>query len=146
MSKGQLMKQIPAIKTVMTAFPYWIDMGATLLDAEKMMNEHDISHLPVKQEGKLMGIVSHRDIKQLRDTAGVNVELVKDVCVFELYTVDMEEPLDNVVAHMANYHIGSAIIMKGERLAGVFTVNDACHYLVDYLRYQFRTESGDDSA
>ena len=128
------MKQIPAIKTVMTAFPYWIDIDATLLDAEKMMNEHNIGHLPVKEEGKLMGIVSHHDIKQLRDTAGVNVELVKDVCVFELYTVDMEEPLDNVVAHMANNHIGSAIIMKGERLAGVFTVNDAGHYLGDYLR------------
>ena len=140
------MKQIPAIKSVMTAFPYWIDLDETLIAAEEMMKEHEIGHLPVKQDGKLAGIISHHDIKQLRDAAKVDVQLVKDVCVFELYKVDMDEPLDNVVAHMANYHIGSALIMKGDRLAGVFTVNDACHYLVDFLRYQFREKNGDDSA
>ena len=46
------MKRIPAIKSVMTAFPYWIDANETLLAAEKMMSEHEISHLPVKHDGK----------------------------------------------------------------------------------------------
>ena len=144
--RGINMKKIPNIKTVMTAFPYWIDQDATLIEAENMMEEHNIGHLPVKHNGELKGIISHHDIKQLRDAAKINVDRVKDVCIYELYKVDLDEPLDNVVAHMANYHIGSAIIMKGDRLAGVFTVNDACHYLVDFLRYQFRSKSGDDSA
>lgn len=141
------MKRIPAIKSVMTAFPYWIDANETLLAAEKMMSEHEISHLPVKHDGKLTGIISNHDIQQMRNTvAGTDVQYVEDVCVLNIYKVDMEEPLDNVVAHMANYHIGSALVMKGDRLAGVFTVNDACQCFVNYMRYQFRSESGDDSA
>jgi len=140
------MKRIPAIKTVMTAFPYWIDIEQTLVAAETMMKEHEISHLPVKQDGKLIAVLSAHDIKQTREVVGDKVQYVKDVCVSNVYKVDLEEPLDNVVAHLANSHIGSALVMKGDRLAGVFTVNDACHQFVEYLRYQFRTSSGDDSA
>ena len=140
------MNQIPAIKSVMTAFPYWIDINATITAAEEMMKEHDIGHLPVKQEGKLAAVVSLHDIKQTRSVAGHKIEFVNEICILDIYKVDMDEPLDNVVAHMANEHIGSALVMKGDRLAGVFTVNDACHSFVNYLRYQFRSSNGDDSA
>lgn len=140
------MNQIPMIKSVMTAFPYWIDINETLDAAEEMMKEHDINHLPVKEDGKLTAVLSAHDIKRSREVVGDKIQLVKDVCVLDIYTVDMEEPLDNVIAHMANSHIGSALIMKGDRLAGVFTVNDACHQFVDYLRYQFRSGGGNDSA
>jgi len=140
------MNRIPTIKSVMTAFPYWIDINETLLAAEKMMLEHEINHLPVKQDGKLTGVISAHDIKQAKETKGECKQIVKDVCILNVYKVDMDEPLDNVVSHMANYHIGSALVMKEDRLAGVFTVNDACHCFVDYLRYQFRSGGGDDIA
>jgi predicted transcriptional regulator len=140
------MKRIPSIKSVMTAFPYWIDINETLVAAENMMTEHEISHLPVKEDGKLVALVARHDIDLARIAGGDNVQYVKDVCVLDVYKVDMEEPLDNVVSHMANHHIGSALIMKDERLAGVFTVHDACHYLVEHLRYQFRPDTGNDIA
>lgn len=140
------MKGIPTIKSVMTAFPYWIDFSETLVAAEKMMDEHEIRHLPVKQDGKLTGILSLRDIQTYQAVAGDNAKTVGDVCVTDVYKVDLSEPLDNVVAHMANSHISSVLVMKDDRLAGVFTVNDACHQFVDFLRYQFKPSVGDDRA
>lgn len=144
------MKKIPAIKSVMTPFPYWIDGQKCLLDAESMMSEHDISHLPVKDSGEIFGVVTKHDITQVKsEKIGVQDPgnlLVKDFCVLNPYIVDMNEPLDNVVLHMANHHIGSAIVVKSGKLAGVFTVNDACMLFSDYLRSQFRPLGGDDIA
>ena len=144
------MNKIPAIKSVMSAFPYWIDIHKSIPEAESMMNEHGISHLPVKIEGDLIAVIAHHDIEQARasfdDTNQINDMTVSDICIFNVYKVDIQEPLDNVVMHMAKFHISSAIVMKGDRLAGVFTTNDACRCLGEYLRYQFRNDDGDDAA
>ena len=82
------MKKIPAIKTVMTPFPYWIDVNAPLSQAEEMMLEHDISHLPVKEEGTLTAVISRHDMDNTKSDSVSNNDaasmLVKDVCVFTL--------------------------------------------------------------
>ena len=38
---------------------------------------------------------------------------------------------------MAGRHIGSALVVKGEKLAGIFTMTDACRVLADLLRARF---------
>lgn len=144
------MKKIPAIKSVMTAFPFWIDIQESMKNAERMMLEHDISHLPVKDQGEITAVIAMSDIDQAKSerfsTDEIEKLLVKDVCVMNPYMVDIEEPLDNVVLHLSNYHIGSALVMKNNRLAGVFTVNDACRCFANYLREQFRPGGGDEVA
>ncbi|MDX1811903.1 MAG: CBS domain-containing protein [Gammaproteobacteria bacterium] len=141
------MRKIPPIKAVMTPFPYWIEINASLTEADTMMLEHDISHLPVKENGEIAGVIAAYDIAQAR-TDGKTLDglTVAQVCVMNPYIVDMEEPLDNVALHLSNYHIGSAIVTKEDRLAGVFTVNDACRFLAEFLRDQFRNLGGDDIA
>ncbi|MDH3326223.1 MAG: CBS domain-containing protein [Gammaproteobacteria bacterium] len=136
------MNKIPAIKSVMTAFPYWVDVDDTVAAARTMMSEHEISHLPVKEGGNLIGVVALHDIQKM----GAATTIVKDVCVLEPYMVDLDAPLDNVLVHMANFHIGSALVLKNNRLAGVFTMHDACRCFADSLRYQFREETGNDIA
>jgi len=144
------MKKMPTIKSVMTAFPYWVDINESLASAEKLMEEHEISHLPVKQNGDLVGVIAHHDIEQAKnnatDEAAFENLKIENICVLDAYIVDLDEPLDNIVLHMANFHIGSALVMRNERLAGVFTMNDACRCFADFLRYQFRPLNGNDIA
>ncbi len=143
------MNKIPAIKSLMTAFPYWIDFNDNVAEAKKMMQEHDISHLPVKDKGHLVGVIALHDIHKM-NTAVADFDsqkvLVKDVCVLDPYVVQLDEPLDNVLVHMANFHIGSTLIVKGDRLAGVFTMHDACRCFAETLRHQYRPEPGNDIA
>lgn len=144
------MKKIPAIKAVMTPFPYWIDGAKPLAEAENMMIEHDISHLPVKENGEIIGVIAKYDINAAKSdwisTEDIDNLSIKDICVPNPYVVDIDEPLDNVVMHMAYYHIGSALVVKKDRLAGVFTVNDACRCFGEYLREQYRPSGGNDIA
>jgi acetoin utilization protein AcuB len=145
------MKAIPAIKAVMTPFPYWVEREASLGDALKLMDEHDIRHLPVKDQGKVFSVVTDRDIKNKlawHEERGDDVSQlrVEDVSVRKAYTVGIDEPLDNVVLHMSEHHIGSVVVVKDERLAGVLTSNDACRIFAEFLRYQFRPDGGNDAA
>jgi len=143
------MKKIPSIKSVMTAFPHWIDINDSVEASKNMMSAHEISHLPVKANGDLVGVVAFHDIQKMQvgvDGSGLKDVQVKEVCVFKPYMVDMDEPLDNVLVHMANFHIGSVIVLKNKRLAGVFTMHDACRCFAESLRYQFRAGSGNDIA
>jgi len=146
------MKKIPTIKSVMTAFPYWVEITESLEVTKNRMLEHDISHLPVKEKGELVGVVSVHDIEKVDHILGEDGKAdlsqitVNEVCVLKPYMVDLNEPLDNVLVHMANFHIGSVIVLKNNRLAGVFTKHDACRHFAELLRYQFRVDAGNDIA
>jgi len=139
------MKKIPSIKSVMTAFPHWIEIGDKVKKAVSLMSEHSISHLAVKEEGKLIGVISLHDIRKIADL-DVETKTVRDICVLNPYVVTLDEPLDNVLIHMANHHIGSVLILKNDRLAGVFTMHDACRCFAKDLRYQFHPQTGNDIA
>ena len=51
------MKRIPAIKSVMTAFPYSIDIDAPIEEAIEFMRRESIRHLPVTENGDLKATV-----------------------------------------------------------------------------------------
>lgn len=144
------MKKIPPIKTAMTAFPYSVQPEASLHQAMDFMRTHNIRHLPVADDGKLMGLVSDRDIKLVLgpDFAYPDPDklTVGDIMRADTYTVDLEERLDNVLAHMAEHHIGSAVVTRHGKLAGMFTLSDACREFAEYLRAPFLKPDGDDAA
>ena len=50
------MKRIPAVKAVMTAFPYSVETTASVAEAQAFMRDHQIRHLPVTREGDLVGM------------------------------------------------------------------------------------------
>lgn len=127
----------------MTPFPYSIDVDDALSRAALLMREHDIRHLPVTEGRTVVGVVSDRDLRVLMDVGGdAGDRTVRDVCVSPAYVVGLDEPLDEVLLAMAERHIGSAIVVKNGRLAGVFTAVDACRCFGEYLRENF--PRGDD--
>ncbi len=144
------MNHIPAIKSVMTAFPYSVDIDAPVSEAREFMREHKIRHLPVTQHDRLKGVLTDRDIKMylgLETTPSEEKTIsVRDVYLEEPYVVDLEERLDKVLMAMVERHIGSVLITRHGRLAGLFTVTDACRSFAHHLREQFSPPDGNDAA
>jgi CBS domain-containing protein len=54
----------------------------------------------------------------------------------DVYVVDPNAPLDQVLDTLVARRIGSALVTRKGRLAGVFTVTDACRELARLLREQ----------
>ena len=144
------MKSIPLIKSVMTPFPYSIESDSTLSDAEAMMARHDVRHLPVIRRGTLVGVITESHIKLRRDGGSSNadapVKRVGDVCDMRAYVVELSTPLDTVLMHMAENHIGCTLVVKNGRLAGIFTTTDACRHFGHLLRNMFTPGGGNDAA
>ena len=144
------MKHIPSIVSVMTPFPYSIDIDDTLDRAVEMMQSHHIRHLPVSETGQLVGVISDRDITVVTEPSrgyrSADNLKVRQVCILHGYAVEVSEPLDNVLLHMAQQHIGSALVTKRGKLVGIFTVTDACRCFGEYLRTQFPTGDGNEAA
>lgn len=143
------MKHAPQLKLLMTPFPYSIDLAATVDDALALMQEHAVRHLPVTDTHRLVGVITERDIKSLRagkqpGETGYN-PAVSDMYIHDAYSVDINEPLDNVLLTMAERHIGSVLVTRKGNLAGVFTSTDACRGFGEYLRELF-PRGGDDEA
>ena len=134
----------------MTPFPHFVEVGDSLLRARSMMVEHQIRHLPVQDNGSLVGILTDRDLKRALDPdlgfPRKRELFVADVFMPEAYVVDGIEPLDTVLAHMATHHIGSALVTKHDKLVGILTATDACRLYSEHLRSLHPRATGDDVA
>lgn len=129
-------KAIPRIARYMSTTPHTIGREQTLATAHKLMREHRVRHLPVLDGGKLVGVVSDRDlalIETLRDVDATKVT-VEDAMTQSPYTVSPDAGLDEVVATMAEHRYGSAIVMDNGEVVGVFTTVDALTALAELLQ------------
>ena len=147
------MHHMPTIKLVMTPFPFFVEIDASISDARAMMREHDIHHLPVMEDGALIGVLSEREVRLLeasRRGAGDGVRVgdvrVGDVCVRDVYTVDVDTPLDEVLRALAESHVGSALVLKNAKLVGIMTASDVCRVLAEVLQHRFPAPPEGDAA
>ncbi len=128
-------KPIPTIQKYMTFLPHTIGHDQPLTLAHKTMREHHIRHLPVLEGGKLVGVLSERDIALIEtlkdvDPAGVTVS---EAMSQQVYVVSPEARLDEVAADMAEHKYGSAIVVDNGKVVGMFTTVDGMIALRDLL-------------
>jgi CBS domain-containing protein len=142
--------QIPAVASVMTPFPYSIDVADSLRRAGGLMVEHRIRHLPVLHGQTFVGVLSDRDVKRaLHPEVGLPPRdelFVRGACVSEPYAVEASTAIDVVLEYMAAHQVGSALVTKHGRFAGIFTAADACRIYCQHLRRLFPPRSGEEVA
>ena len=69
--------------------------------------------------GALVGVLSERDVRLLEvSRRGRDLGSVREACVRDVYVVDVDTPLDEVLSHIAETHVGSALVVKNGKLAG----------------------------
>ena len=123
------------IGQVMTPAPHTIGSDQTLAQAHKVMREHDLRHLPVLRGGKLVGVLSQRDLYFLESIAVVDVDLdcVADAMTPDVFCAAPEDTVRDVARIMANRKYGCAVVVQSGRLLGIFTATDALRELADAL-------------
>jgi acetoin utilization protein AcuB len=143
-------KKIPYVGSVMTPFPYFVDTDNEVGEVERLMGEHHIHHIPVQQNGRVVGIVSERDLYHLGDRflpiADRARIRARDIMACDPYTVAFDTPLNEVALEMARRHAGSAIVLHHEKLAGILSATDICRILAEIFESEFSPDIGDDVA
>ena len=121
-------KAMPHVQKYMTTDVQTIGDEQTMLMAHRLMREQDIRHLPVLHQGKLVGVVSDRDLNLLETLSNVDpkVVAVSEAMTGDPYVVSPDTPLDDVVRTMAEKKHGSAVVCDNHKVVGIFTTVDAC--------------------
>jgi acetoin utilization protein AcuB len=129
-------KPIPTVSKYMTPAPHSVGHDQMLSAAHKLMRQHLCRHLPVLRGGKLVGIVTERDLHLIETLKDVDPEQVRveDAMSAQVYSVSPEAPLDDVASEMAMRKYGSAVVMQNEKVVGIFTTVDACRALAELLQ------------
>jgi acetoin utilization protein AcuB len=123
----------PLVRDYMSVTPETIGTDQTLSQAHILMRAHGIRHLPVLDGGKLVGIVSQRDLQLIETLKDVdpNEVHVEEAMTPDPFAVRPDTPIDEIADEMATHRYGSAVVVDGERVIGVFTTVDALRALVD---------------
>ncbi|MEG1395642.1 MAG: IMP dehydrogenase [Oscillospiraceae bacterium] len=125
MSIGAQAEQIDMVKRsengVITN-PFWLAPGHTLGEADALMAKYRISGVPICDNGKLIGIITNRDMKFETDMT----QLVDDVMTHKnLITAPEGTTLDEARQILHEHRIEKLPIVDNEfRLKGLITIKD----------------------
>ncbi len=129
------MKSIPQIQKFMTYVPKSIDVDQTVAQAYELMRKLHLHHLPVLKEGKLVGILTERDINLFLGFKDVDATKVSVQAAYtpHPFITAPTTPLNEVVNTMAEKRFGCALIVDNNKLVGIFTEVDAYKALSELL-------------
>ena len=126
------------VRQYMSALPESIDEDLSLSDAKDRMFALGIRHLPVLHQGKLIGIVSHRDVAIAESIATVAYAdiPVKQIMTAVPFSCGPEAHVEAVAREMATNRYGSAIVVDPDhptQVVGIFTTTDALRALAEIV-------------
>lgn len=119
------------VSQYMTVSPLTIDANQTLGEARELLRLRQCRHLPVLRGGRLVGILSQRDLELVDGLDGIDLDrlIVEDAMSRETYCVELDAPLDEVAGEMARRKVDAAVVIEQGRVIGVFTTVDALRIL-----------------
>jgi acetoin utilization protein AcuB len=121
------------ISQFMTSGPFTIGREQSLAAAKQLMNKSHVRHLPVLHGGKLVGMISERELNVIEALPGSKQLSVEDAMVPDVYLTSADAPLDTVASEMARLKVGSAVVVKDDIVVGVFTAVDGLRALAEVL-------------
>ena len=124
MAKGGVMAK--SVREAMTASVSSVSPSQSLADAAEVMKREDVGSVPVVDEGRLVGIVTDRDIvtRAIAEQRNPQAVTVEEIASQELVTVEPELDLDEAVALMARHKVRRLPVLEEGRLAGMLAQAD----------------------
>ena len=127
-----------AVEKIMTRAPQVIDANRSVGAVLSLFREHGISHVPVMDEGKPVGIVSIQDIidkvfqprqrQTLGEIVGEKVPVLsipaKGIMTKPVITVQPDTSLKEAAKTMHEHDVECLVVLSGGRLTGIVTKLD----------------------
>jgi acetoin utilization protein AcuB len=130
----------PSVISVMTPFPAHAEADTSIIAAQAMMMGHDVRHLPVQRDGRVIGVVNESDLRTAT-TLTANPEMpIGRLCTRPPVVVHHDAALRDALLAMSDEGVDAAVVLRNGRLAGILTLSDICGELLRRLPAPFVEE------
>jgi CBS domain-containing protein len=115
-----------SIKEVMSSDVRTCEPNATVVDVAKVMAKEDVGPIPVVEGGRLVGLVTDRDlvVRVLAEGKDPETTKVGEVASRELVTVSPDEDLDRALKLLAQHQVRRLPVVEGDRVVGIVAQAD----------------------
>jgi CBS domain-containing protein len=115
-----------SIKEVMTSNVRACEPNASIIEVAKLMAREDVGPIPVVEEGRLVGIVTDRDlvVRVLAEGRDPQSTTVGEIASRDVVTVSPDEDLDRALQLLAQHQVRRLPVVEGDRLVGIVAQAD----------------------
>jgi CBS domain-containing protein len=128
------------VREIMMGSPVTLKPDDTLDLASDIISLGRFRHIPVVENGKLIGIISERDLmgaaavrifglKQKSKSALLKCVLIKDIMKKRVITVEPDTPIKDAAHLMADKKIGCVPVLSEGALVGLVTTTGVLRYV-----------------
>ena len=120
---------------IMSVSPVMIVPNTSVHEAQALMHQRKIRHLPVLQDGRLVGMLSDRDIRLALPSPATSLTVweirhlldkltVGEVMTYFVMTTAPDCPVTEAVGRMLGHKIGALPVVADRQVVGILTRTD----------------------
>ncbi len=132
------------VRDWMTQEPQTVSATTPVMEAMQRLREGGFRRLPVVQDGRLVGIVTDRDLKEATPSKATTLSiyelnyllsklLVKDVMVASVITVSPDDPIERGALLMEEHRVSGLPVIDKGAIVGILTITDLLRAFVGFL-------------
>ena len=122
-----------AVREVMATHPITVRPHETARHAYQLMRDNRFRHLPVVEDGRLVGILSDRDLRPVLLSPGLARARVRELMSEDITTVGPDTPIEEAASLLVVKKIGCLPVVAQGQLVGIVTETDLLAVLVELL-------------
>jgi CBS domain-containing protein len=115
------------VSAVMTRSTKTILPDATVEQAARKMKDWNVGLLPVVHDGKVMGVVTDRDIviRTVAENRNPHLTTVREIMTRKALCCDQDQPVGEAAKIMEKNHVRRLVVLNDQsRIVGVLTITD----------------------
>lgn len=132
------------VKQFMTSQVFTVSPEDNIADTMALMREKKINRLPVVEKGKLVGIVTDGDLREVSPSPATTLSIfelnylvaktsVREIAVKKVVTCSPDTKLEDAAVLMRDHEIGSLPVLDNGKLVGIITETDIFDAFLDIM-------------
>lgn len=132
------------VRDWMTADPQTVTAATPVMEAMQRLRDGGYRRLPVVRDGKLVGIVTDRDLKEATPSKATSLSVyelnyllskltIKEVMTAPVMTIGPDDAIEQAALVMETHRVSGLPVVDHAKLVGILTITDLLRAFVRFL-------------
>jgi len=121
---------VTAVHDLMTRDPRTVSEASSVVEAARLMRDEDVGSVPIVEDGRLVGMVTDRDIALRIVAEGRGLDTtVADIASREVVSIDPQQDVDEAMRLMSEHRLRRLPVVEEDgRLVGIVAQADLARH------------------